>query len=85
MQQRPLDQVQPVQRSLNSDPPMREQYEAWRRLRDDFNKRLSQLDPTAIKEAWQRFYFKGELPEQTGPAPKDHVNKRRLKSMRLGL
>jgi len=84
IQQRPLDQVEPVQRSLASEPPLKEQYEAWRRLRDDFNKRLNRLDPSAIKEAWQRYYFKGEMPDETGPAPKEHVNKRRLKPVRLG-
>ncbi len=84
VQQRQLDAVEPIQRSLASDPPFKEQYEAWRRLRDDFNKRLGRLDPSAIKEAWQRFYFKGELPDDSGPAPKDHVNKRRLKPVRLG-
>ena len=56
----------------------------YRALRDDFNARLRRRDPSAMKEAWQRFYFKGELPEDTGPAPADHVNKRRLKPVRLG-
>jgi hypothetical protein len=85
VQQRPLDTVEPVQRSLVSDPPLSRQYEAWRERRDDFNKRLARLDPKAVKEAWQRYYFKGELPADTGPPPKDHVNKRRLKAPRLGL
>jgi hypothetical protein len=84
IQQKPLDAVEPVLRSMASDPPFQQQYEAWRRLRDDFNRRLNRHDPQAIKEAWQRYYFKGELPEETGPAPKEHVNKRRLKAPRLG-
>jgi hypothetical protein len=37
-----------------------------------------------MREAWQRFYFKGELPEDTGPAPKGHVNKRRMKTPKIG-
>ncbi len=84
IQQRSLDAVDPVKRSLPSDPPLLKQYEAWRELRDDFNKRLGQMDPTVVKEAWQRYYFKGEVPQEAGPAPKDHVNKRRLKAPRLG-
>ena len=36
------------------------------------------------KEAWQRYYFKGEMPDGSGPAPKAHVNKRRLKALKLG-
>ena len=39
--------------------------------------------PAAVKEAWQRYYFKGEMPDDS-PAPATHVNKRRLKSLRLG-
>jgi hypothetical protein len=85
LQQKPLDTVEPVQRSLGTNPPLMQQYEAWRDRRDEFNKRLARFDPAAIKEAWQRFYFKGELPADTGlPPPKDHVNKRRLKAPRLG-
>ena len=38
----------------------------------------------AAKEAWQRFYFKGELPEALGTAPASHSNKRRMKSPRVG-
>jgi hypothetical protein len=84
VQEKPLDEYQPVQRTLASDKPLREQYEAWHRLREEFNARLRKRDASAMKEAWQRFYFKGELPEDTGPPPTDHVNKRRLKPLRLG-
>ncbi|MEI9891424.1 MAG: hypothetical protein WDN45_13645, partial [Caulobacteraceae bacterium] len=38
-----------------------------------------------VREAWQRYYFRGEIPEELGEAPKEHVNKRRLKSPRIGL
>ena len=82
---RVMDSVQPVQRSLESDTPLREQYEAWIRERESFNKRLGARDPEAVREAWQRFYFKGEIPEDLGPSPDDHVNKRRLKGLRIGL
>jgi hypothetical protein len=84
VKEKQLDEFEPVQRSLNSNLPFKQQYEAWFRLRDDFNARLRRRDPAAMKEAWQRFYFKGELPEDTGPAPVDHLNKRRLKPVRLG-
>ena len=82
---RVMDQVQPVQRSLASDLPLSQQYDAWIRERESFNKRLGAGDPDAMREAWQRFYFKGEIPDDLAPAPKDHVNKRRLKPMKIGL
>ena len=79
-----VEQFQPVIRTLDSNPVMKGQFEAWNRQRTDFNTRLASGDPDAAKEAWQRFYFKGELPEEAGgEAPADHVNKRRLKPIKL--
>jgi hypothetical protein len=79
MQDRPLEEVQPVIRSFESDPVMLGQYNAWYAQRAEFNKRLFNREPGAVRDAWQRFYFKGELPDDTGPSPTTHVNKRRLK------
>jgi hypothetical protein len=81
---RVMDEVQPIQRSLPSDLELKGQYEVWLRERDGFNSRLARNDPDAIREAWQRYYFKGEIPEDKGPAPATHINKRRLKSLKLG-
>ena len=81
---RAMDAVQPVTRSLNSNPELRAQYDAWTQKREAFNARLGKRDPEAVREAWQRFYFTGELPEDMGAAPTDHVNKRRLKTPRIG-
>lgn len=78
-----LDETQPVLRTLESNPAMKGQYESWLHHRTDFNKRLFEGDPGAAKEAWQRFYFKGEMPDQQGSAPASHVNKRRLKPLRV--
>lgn len=80
-----LAQVQPVTRSLASNDDLRAQYDAWFRQREEFNRRLMKQDPDAVRDAWQRYYFKGEMPEQTGAAPANHVNKRRLKAPRLGV
>lgn len=83
VQDKPVEQFDVVQKSLQADDELRGQYEAWTRQRADFNKKIHQGDPHATKEAWQRFYFRGEYPEETGSAPENHVNKRRLKSKRL--
>jgi hypothetical protein len=79
-----VEQFQPVIRTLESNPVMHGQFEAWNRARTDFNQRLAGGDPDAAKEAWQRYYFKGELPEDLGTAPASHINKRRLKTPRVG-
>jgi hypothetical protein len=83
IEHRKLDDVEPVLRLLESDPVLKGQFDAWNATRGEFNRRLTKGDPEAVKQAWQRYYFKGELPEDAGPAPKDHVNKRRLKSLRI--
>jgi len=84
VEHRKMEQVDPVVRSLDSNPGMKDQFEAWNRQRTDFNRRLAGGDPDAAKEAWQRFYFKGEIPEDLGTAPATHTNKRRLRSPRVG-
>ena len=82
---RTMDAVQPVQRSLASEPRLKEQFDLWFKERDAFNKKLAKHDPETMREAWQRFYFKGEMPpEVKTPVAHDHINKRRLKSMKLG-
>ena len=81
---REMAQFQPVIRGMDRNPELREQYDTWEKHRSEFNKRIFRADPDATKEAWQRYYFRGEFPEETGEAPKDHVNKRRLKGPKFG-
>ena len=78
-----MNEIQPVIRRMDSDPELRHQYDVWEKHRAEFNQKIFRGDPEATKEAWQRFYFKGEFPEEAGEAPKDHVNKRRLKAPRF--
>jgi hypothetical protein len=84
-QDKALAEIQPVIRRMDSDPELRGQYDAWEKHRSAFNQRIFRRDPEATREAWQRYYFKGEYPEEVeAPAPQGHVNKRRLKTPRLG-
>jgi hypothetical protein len=82
-QDRALEGFELVQKRIESDDALRGQYDAWHRQRDEFNKALSRREPEAMREAWQRFYFRGAFPEETGDAPKSHSNKRRLKPLKL--
>jgi len=85
MQDKAMDNVQPVIRSMNSNLDLRRQYDVWAEKRSEFNSLIFKRDPEATKEAWQRFYFKGEYPEEVkAEAPSHHVNKRRLKAPKLG-
>jgi hypothetical protein len=82
---RKVETLEPVIRTLESNPNMKGQYDAWLKARSEFNHALAAGDPEAVKEQWQRFYFKGEIPQNLGTAPASHTNKRRLKSPRVGL
>lgn len=73
------ERIEPVIRSLDSEPELKDQYAVWSSSRSEFNQKLAERDPAAMKESSQRFYFKGAPPERGGPAPASHVNKRRLK------
>jgi hypothetical protein len=84
VQDKPLEKFEVVVRQMESDPELHGQYEAWSRQRTEFNAKIFSRDPEAVKAAWQRYYFRGELPEDLGSGPPDHVNKRRLASPRRG-
>lgn len=73
-----IERFQPVRRSLDDDGDLAVQYRKWSEVRTDFNTRMAAGDPEAVKQAWQRFYFRGEFPDRIGERTVEHVNKRRL-------
>lgn len=84
LQDHTLHEIQPVIRRMDANPELRHQYDVWEKHRSAFNQRIFRGDPEATKEAWQRYYFRGEFPEEVAPAPEGHVNKRRLKAPKFG-
>ncbi len=85
MQDKVLEDFAVIQRSLEGNRALKDQYDAWTARRDEFNRGLRNRDPETVREAWQRFYFRGEMPDDAGPAPEAHVNKRRLNPPKIGL
>ncbi len=75
-----MDAVQPVLKYLDADPELLKQYQVWTEKRTEFNAKLEERDPETMKQAWQRFYFKGEIPVEDADAPAEHMVRRRLKS-----
>ncbi|OYW37806.1 MAG: hypothetical protein B7Z42_09320 [Brevundimonas sp. 12-68-7] len=73
-----IERFQPVRRSIDDDGDLARQYRKWSEVRTDFNTRMAAGDPEAVKEAWQKFYFRGEFPDRIAQAPDTHVNKRRM-------
>ncbi|MEM9964008.1 MAG: DUF6065 family protein [Asticcacaulis sp.] len=78
VQDRKLDEVQPIVKPIEADADLKAQFELWSESRAAFNQSLINRDPGAMKQAWQKFYHKGELPDKS-EAPPEHINRRRLK------
>ncbi|MFO1067460.1 MAG: DUF6065 family protein [Geminicoccaceae bacterium] len=72
-----LDEVVPEIHRLTDDPELLAEHEAFRGKREEFMKRFRAGDPETLKQAWQRFYFRGQLPSGR-KAPATHTNKLRL-------
>jgi hypothetical protein len=72
-----LSAVQPELWDIADDPELEAQYKAWREKREEFMVRFRAHDPDTLKQAWQRFYFKGEYPDGT-PTEAPHTHKLRL-------
>lgn len=72
-----LDQIEPRLHSFEGNQKLKDSFDHWRQSRNDFNKRLAENDPEAVKEAWQRNYVKGEDPSGNYE-PEFHLSKRRL-------
>jgi hypothetical protein len=72
-----VEAFEPARASLDSETDLARQYEAWKEVRTLFNARMADGDPAAVRQAWQRYYFRGEYPDQADK-PASHVNKRRL-------
>ncbi|RZJ28744.1 MAG: hypothetical protein EON85_08370, partial [Brevundimonas sp.] len=78
VQHHKVEAFEPVGAPLSADGDLARQYALWKEVRGDFNARLADGDPAAMKQAWQRYYFRGEFPDGAGVRPEGHVNKRRL-------
>lgn len=78
---RTIEQFEPVRSAMGLDADLSRQYEAWKSARTLFNNSMAEGDPEAIKQAWQRYYFRGEYPNQGEVRPVEHVNKRRLTAL----
>ncbi len=74
-----MDAVKPVIRRIEDAPVLQQEYETWSKVRREFNQNLMNGDVQTVKQAWQKFYFKGEKPDSEGEGQAEgHVNKRRL-------
>jgi hypothetical protein len=73
-----LQSVEPEIVDLDQNPELKAQTMAWKERRDDFMQRFNARDAATLKEAWQRFYFIGKMPD--GSQPAQHLHKLKLAS-----
>lgn len=71
-----LGETEPVIMPLEANPKIYQEFEEWRERRSSFLTDLSQGDPDAIKQGWQKNYFRGETP--SGEVESDHISKIRV-------
>lgn len=79
---RALDSIEPEILSIHQDPHLLESFQAWRDARRDFNRRLREEDPDAVKQGWQKWYPRGEGPSG-GSVPATHTSKLRVATPRI--
>lgn len=73
-----VEDVEPELRDLDSDPELAARYRAWADARAQFNRDLGDPDSDAVRERWQKGYYRGLQPDGSTGCP-DHRTKVRAK------
>jgi hypothetical protein len=71
-----LQDIEPEIIDLDSVPDVKQQTMDWKERRDEFMRKLNARDPKTMKDAWQRYYFLGKMPD--GSTPAQHLSKLRV-------
>lgn len=74
-----LQDVVPTVQGIDDNPQLKAQHVAFRDNREAFMQKLRAKDEGAIKQAWQKHYFTGRLPDNSKPVDQ-HTNKLRLQT-----
>jgi hypothetical protein len=78
-----VEQFQPVIRTLESNPVMKGQFDAWAASAPT-STRLASRRSRRGQGGLAALLLQGRMPEDLGAAPETHSNKRRLKMPRVG-
>jgi len=73
-----IDSVEPEIRDIAADPETKRRYDLWNTSREKFNADLKQWDPAAVKEKWQKHYYRGVWFEggEANPRPPHQIKLR---------
>jgi hypothetical protein len=73
-----LETTEPEVRSLDDEPELAQHYRSWHAARLEFNRDLKNPDSEAVRQRWQKHYYRGLLSDGA-PGPPDHRIKLRVK------
>ena len=76
-----LDALVPEIIPIESQPEMQAAYDEYRRLRLEFNEKLAGDNVDAVRQGWQKWYFRGQTPTGVFANPR-HLSKIRLAAPR---
>lgn len=76
-----LDELVPEIVPIGADPELKAAYEAYGKLRVDFNAKLAENDPEIVKLGWQKWYLRGHRPSDE-PGNPQHISKLHLAAPR---
>src|SRR6185436_10092880 len=73
-----VDGVDPEIRDIAADPDTKRRYDMWNAAREQFNRDLREWKQAAVKEKWQKHYYRGVWPEggEASPAPEHQIKLR---------
>jgi len=77
-----LDRLVPEIVPIGADAELEAAYQAYGKLRLDFNTRLAADDPEIVKRGWQKWYLRGHRPSGE-PGNPQHISKLHLAAPRL--
>ena len=78
-----LEQVTPRLRSIEEDPALEAQFNAWSAARTAFHERMVKSPPSVPADKWQKHYYRG-VDAEGRPGPADHQARLRLPPFEKG-
>jgi hypothetical protein len=72
-----IENVTPRILPISEDPELKASFEAWSRSRDAFQKQIREHPPEKPADKWQKFYYRGLMPDGSCPVA-DHQSKLRV-------
>lgn len=72
-----IEELSPAVRKLSEKPDLEREYKFWAENRQTFNEDLNKPGSRAVRERWQKNYFRGMTPSGQ-PAPEGHRSRLRV-------